>query len=1581
MKQTERNIKAYKEALPHLKERIAAVAVLLAMSIAMMTSATFAWLTISRAPEVSGVSTSLAANGNLEIALVGPEGLKPGESQVGDSSAAEGQSVAAANLTWGNLVNLSDPSYGLDNLTLRPARLNTAALLTSPLYGAMYGEDGRITQMNDSFGYATWKESYVNEFGVTIPGSFVVTPGYGVRAIASTTTEASEANARYLGMVSSANRANMLAADAYAKLAKNNAYMQTLATLMGHYMTARMNDDTAINNPTVAIEDLQNLRDMYGEFIKCFSKEAEAIAYLLELQEFLTTPDNTYTDWTEAMVYSTSATQLKTLGLTVSGIDQFLKDWKTIESDYEELAKLCESGTSLTWKDSGINTIVNNLVIVGTCTISNSENPTPLSINNVGASAAMNYLGKDNQAKITNGILYNFEERVGGYLEVENLEIRVTVKRMGITLRDQKVSADISTSASRDYNLFTNDLTYTKSLNTGEFSGGTQVAEDTYGLAIDFWVRTNAAASYLTLEGNVLYVYHDEQATTLDPNGNEVNVYTATVTTTGEDGESVSQTLDLYQVLMDITTWHAVSDGSQVYEELMEANPVPKTDASGNPVTTEKNGQTYPVYTVNMASLDANGDVVLDSNGNVLLTESDVYKVATEDAVTWYSAENHTRIDASSLDGEPILKIVEIATVVGYEGENRVWDNNSGLTVDATTQGSGSCYVYYADTPEDQARSLHLLEAFNVAFVGEDGKLLTTAVMDTEHFYAENGRVVVPLVLSPADSISLGVDYTGETTYAITPLEKNVATRITAIVFLDGTKLTNEEVLAASEIQGQLNIQFGSSEALIPIENEDLASQIRKVSASVDITAFDYDTHEGDMTTRVSVAVQGDAPSSMTGFFMRAISTTQGSREEKMTFTQEADGQWVADYTFDVPGTYILRSVQLDGQDYSLANPPTVTITGFAVKSLACDQAHDGFINVLSAANSSNVDLRLQFATNDSSKLPTVVQGRFLKTDGTGTVNVNFTYDTNSGYWTGTGTFNSSGTYVMEYLVLDDNYQELDEGFHLTAQVVLGMKVSIYTTSPQKFLYKGENMADNEKNLAIQVKITDNEGNTLPGLADAKLTYGMKGSAVKTMDTDLTWNGTYYIGELHTTGPGIWQFSKVVVGSNIVTVAQTSPDFTVQPPEPPSYYAHYTAENQYSPSNTAVMTAQLYHTSAAAVRATIVNLATGESFTSVGDIVSTDSTTAITNWKFPVPKVGNSQEGKWQLTTLEVYDAFDASGNEYTEDAPLVLDVSDANNVTKVVTQVHVSFPVDNSYNFGREGGTATGAITGTFMQSYTISGLSVNVTDFEGMPVSGVTDVKLTFTYQNSSSKDYGGYSSDTLDNSTDGATITVHLTDNGDGTYSQKTDATILYAGKYTTSFQYTVAGSAPVTVTDKTKMPNLPEFTVWSVKPTVVIASIAPIGSHTTAVASGNTLQQKTVTSSFSGNTATVYCKATVSSSTSCGNITYSAEIDTYPRVVLKLSGYGFASSARLQFSGTEDQVYMYEGEGSNQTSVYAWSADNSECTRYFGIYQDGTCSSGSLTVAGTLKANQLVLTDADGNEFQVAIDTITINNPAS
>ena len=1484
MTDTQMRIQAYKDALPGLKERVAAVALLLVMSFAMMTSASFAWLTISRRPEVTGVNTTVAANGNLEIALADTDGKAPDASAVGDSSATKGNSIASANITWGNLVNLSDPSYGLENLVLRPAQLNTAALLTSPLYGAMYGGDGRITKLNSEFGYATWNMPEGDK-----PGYFGVSSNYGVRAISSTKTEAVGAEAIYLNLVKVAKEQNMGAATMYTALGSNDKYMPSLATMMGLYMTARMNsDDAKLSNPDCDIADIQNLRDMYKAFLECFDAEAQAMADMINIGLFLKEGEG-YTPFTIDDIYSNTTASIKAMGFQITKLDEFIKDRKTVASDYQKMVDLCSSGTSLKWKDSGLNEIVNNLVNVGACTIGADNTP----ISSIGASNALNYLSGTQEAKITNGILLRFEERTGGYIEVKGLGISATVKRMGLTI-PATVKANIQTTASRDSNHFTNDLVYTESLNTGNYQGGISVAEDTYGLAVDLWVRTNAAGSYLTLEGNVLTESHEVPATGTDPNGNSVQIYTLAVSGQDEEGNTVSDTIDCYQI---------------------------------------------------------------------------------EGKSGWYDAFTHEAIADELLSGaSPKPKMDTITTVIGYEGENRVWGDNDSLSVDSTTQGSGSCYVYYADSPEDQARSLKLLESFNVAFVDQKGKLIGKAIMDTERFYASSGRVIVPLVLDPSSTINLGEDIDGNVSYGLMPLETNVPTRITAIVYLDGTKLTNQEVLAASDIQGQLNIQFGSSQDLNPITNEALEMAERRVSASVDKTAFDYDTVEGPMTTNVTVRVDGDEPNTVTAFFLRSVSATQGSREATMTFEPNENGEWVASHTFVVPGTYVLRSVRLDGVDYDLSSPPTVVVNGFTVASLSCDQATDNYVNILSPANSGSVDLRLRFATDDITKMPSTVSGRYLRTEDGSAVNVDFTYDSTTHIWSGSANFRTSGEYKLQYLILDGEYAELDESMWQTAKVTLGMRVAVYTTSPHEFTYKPSDMTANQKLLAMQVKIMDNTGKQMPGLDGVKLTYNMKGSGVKKMDADLTWNGKYYVGELITYtdetitdgtsvgGAGIWQFGNVVVGQNVLTTATEAPTFTIKSPEPPVYYDHSTVASQYKPNNDAQMNVQITNSAAATVQAYITKSGESEGHWIdgvIGGQLTTSSGATANHWYFTLPTDSNGyQDGNWTLTELRLWDVFAADGTAYTEESPLIFDVSDTDNKTKVSCRIFISINEDKSADFGKD---SSGNVTGAFMTGYDVSGLVVTIRDFAGEPIPGVSDVKLTFEYTNGSSGTYGGYTSAALNNVLADVVIDFPV-DANDGTkYVQNGAATFRYAGSYTTKFSYKIGGQT-YTLTDRDLPTNSPKFTVSSVAPTVKITS-----AYFTSASSDSA-------ASFTDTSTTVYIRKTTGT---CNVTNYKPA-----NVTITLAGYGNASSAKLQFttSNGDGKVHLYEESQKNNgtaTDAYQWDKDGG-CLRHVGYWKSQT-GGDSKTAAGTLTATTLKIS-YNNIDYVVDIADITIKNPS-
>ena len=120
--------------MKHLKTKLMASVAMLMVATVMISSASFAWFTISTQPEVSGVEAGLATNQALEIALVGTGGF--------DTPAQESTSTdTGKNVTWGNLVDVSAYFNNEANkATLRPVLYDDSAkTLGAPLFGA----DGR----------------------------------------------------------------------------------------------------------------------------------------------------------------------------------------------------------------------------------------------------------------------------------------------------------------------------------------------------------------------------------------------------------------------------------------------------------------------------------------------------------------------------------------------------------------------------------------------------------------------------------------------------------------------------------------------------------------------------------------------------------------------------------------------------------------------------------------------------------------------------------------------------------------------------------------------------------------------------------------------------------------------------------------------------------------------------------------------------------------------------------------------------------------------------------------------------------------------------------------------------------------------------------------------------------------------------------------------------------------------------------------------------------------------------------------------------------------------------------------------
>lgn len=133
------------------RKLMSAIAMLLVSAIMLGTSS-YAWVTMSVSPEVKEMKTTAGANGTLEIALQSPasEGSSTRAAQIQHRDGDSLLTVRERNKTWGNVVELGT-QYGLDQISLYPARLNVSADKKVSTDGYLsipqFGSDGRISKM------------------------------------------------------------------------------------------------------------------------------------------------------------------------------------------------------------------------------------------------------------------------------------------------------------------------------------------------------------------------------------------------------------------------------------------------------------------------------------------------------------------------------------------------------------------------------------------------------------------------------------------------------------------------------------------------------------------------------------------------------------------------------------------------------------------------------------------------------------------------------------------------------------------------------------------------------------------------------------------------------------------------------------------------------------------------------------------------------------------------------------------------------------------------------------------------------------------------------------------------------------------------------------------------------------------------------------------------------------------------------------------------------------------------------------------------------------------------------------------
>lgn len=473
---------------------IAAISMLLVSSI-MMVSSTYAWFTLSTAPEVTGISTSVGANGNLEIALLNKNTYADTSaisSAVGDSSAK--QAVTKANITWGNLVDLKDASYGLTNIKLMPARLlannGTIATLGSPIAVAKYGTDGRVTELDSGTVSGIYHTTGINDGAVAAEKTdsatgFYANDGKGVRAL-GTASGMSQQQLAYR------NAQGYIAT--YTAQAKNYAeqsltlYGSDLASIAVKHVNTEgaeekytLADVTAINNMLDMLTNAKTALEkalMYSVLGENASKSGGAEAYKA-VQNAI------------AAENATLAT-VKTAGTATLG-----SAFDTAEATFGTITipdKIVTTDkTEFTWEE--ISEVVSALVNTG-----------KMNLNGVALSEVKNNIDNIVSEIIAGkGVTVTAEPDSGIYATIAkltgNFAAKVTIEKVAYgSVKASNVPATLTTNVTGNPQLPA-ELSAVIALGApAKAAGEENPITDTYAYAIDLAFRTNASNAKLMLQ-------------------------------------------------------------------------------------------------------------------------------------------------------------------------------------------------------------------------------------------------------------------------------------------------------------------------------------------------------------------------------------------------------------------------------------------------------------------------------------------------------------------------------------------------------------------------------------------------------------------------------------------------------------------------------------------------------------------------------------------------------------------------------------------------------------------------------------------------------------------------------------------------------------------------------------------------------------------------------------------------------------------------------------------------------------------------------------------------------------------------
>ena len=684
-----------------IKSKLVAAAAMLLVATIMVVSSTYAWFTLSTAPEITGISTAVGANGALEMLLATRKADNSGWAY-GEGALPSNATVIQRNTYWGNLVDLSDTSYGSQAITLYPSvlNLNNGKLnLGAPLQTPVYGPDGRVEKLAPGGSFANFNGNNFMEDK----------DYYGFRGlgVASGLTERQQAFRSAISAMATAsyNAQN----EARKSLSENGTPLANIAILKAMKSSTEdvftQTDLDAIGSMISGLETaLKQAEEAYVQAIIAYSL-GNKLNHSTDL-EALTLAESIRG---AATIENAELNQKISAVVTLLGQDaaaiQAMLGYDVYKSAVENVQKakaaheVIVKADKYSWEDikEALTALVNVDVI---------------KINNIPANKVMQ---EDNKNQIASDILGGNGVQVviptggGVYADIADLcgnytvdvEIKSDSLDIGDTVKGLTIKATMkaeSTNTEPYLTQVSDIINATDNYPTGTTAGALPLTE-LYGYVIDLAFRTNAAQSNLLLQTDAVdRIYND--------NNNDETM-------------GSGSTMTFKSSAPDFT--------SQKVKDLMSNLRVVF-------YSTEGENNMAEIYAT--AKLDVVAGVIEDANG--ITAKLYIYK--------------NVEATKGTLNGKDIYKVGD---------------------------------KYYS------------------------------LINDKSAFYDEMENPAIENIVLGTETVKIDIRDN-----VITALNQNAIKHISALVYLDGEKLTNADVAAnvAQSITGSLNLQFASSATLTPME-------------------------------------------------------------------------------------------------------------------------------------------------------------------------------------------------------------------------------------------------------------------------------------------------------------------------------------------------------------------------------------------------------------------------------------------------------------------------------------------------------------------------------------------------------------------------------------------------------------------------------------------------------------------------------------------------------------------------------------------------------------------------------------------